>query len=374
MAIAGLAACVERTAEGAPDAEPLAAMIDEFAEPFTGPIRMVELRDGRLLLMDTRERRLLRVDFARGTMDTISRQGDGPLEYRSMMALARAPGDSIWGFDLVRRQMVVFTPAGEPARSFPTIVGEDPMQRLSAPWLRAVDSAGRWLGRGQRFSLSQPFISDTIAVVRTNPASQQVDTVTTLAGIAPTQNADGSREIGDFSNVDAWAAFADGLVLVVRGATYAVELHHVDGRVESVGIVPHRRVPLTRADAERVRDSVAQQTGALVATSMANLPQLQNRPRPPTYVLPNPLPMYWRLLPDGDAIAVDGQDRAWVRVRSAPFDSGFTRFDVLGRDGRFIKAVQIPAGELLVGFGRNVVYVARRDADDLLRLRRYPRP
>lgn len=55
-------------------------------------------------------------------------------------------------------------------------------------------------------------------------------------------------------------------------------------------------------------------------------------------------------------------------------ESGGTRFDLLGRDGRFIKAVQVPAGETIVGFGREVVYVARRDEDDLLRLKRYRCP
>jgi hypothetical protein len=374
IAIVGLAACSERAAESVPAAEPLGAMIDEFAEPFTGPIRMVELRDGRLLLMDTRERRLLRVDLTSGAVDTISRQGDGPLEYRSMFVLARAPGDSVWGFDLLRRQIVVFSPDGEPARGFSTLAGDDPMQRMNSPWLRTIDSTGRWLGRGQRFSLSRPFISDTVVVLRTTPVDHRVDTVATLATSAPKQNADGSSVITNFADIDAWAAFSDGLVLVLRGATYDIELHHPDGRMESVGVVPHRRVALTTADAERLRDSVARELGALVSATMASIPGSQNRPRPPTHVLPDPLPTNWRLLVDEDGIAVDRQDRAWVRVRSAAFDTGAARFDLLGRNGRFIKAVQVPAGEVLVGFGRDVVYVARRDEDDLLRLRRYPLP
>jgi hypothetical protein len=179
--------------------------------------------------------------------------------------------------------------------------------------------------------------------------------------------------VGDFEPRDGWAAFSDGRVLVVRGAEYLVELHHRDGGVDTVGRVPYRPVPLTQADAERQRDSSARQLGALVATAMANMPQLQNRPLPPTHVLPDPLPVHWPVLAEPE-IPVDRRDRAWVRVRTAAFDTGSTRYDLIDRDGRFVTAVEVPAGELVVGFGRDAVYTARRDEEDLQWLRRYPLP
>lgn len=374
LSIAVIAACADQATVDVPAAEPIAAPIAELAEPLTGPIRMVELRDGRVLLMDTRERRLIRVDLASGAVDTISRQGDGPLEYRSMFVLATAPGDSVWGFDIVRRRMMVFGPDGEPVRSFSTLVGDDPMQGLSGAWLRAVDSSGRWLGRAQRFSRVQPLISDTLVVLRTDPALQREDTVAILAGRSPRRNPDGSFLITDFTSTDGWAALSDGTVLVVRGSNYRIELHHPAGGVDTIGVIAHRRVVLAESDAERVRDSVAKVTGALVAAAMANIPDLKDGSRPPTHVLPQPLPTHWPLLAGDEPVLSDRQDRAWVRVRTAPFDSGATRFDLLGRDGRFVKAVEIPAGEELVGFGREAVYLARRDADGLLWLRRHPLP
>jgi len=335
---------------------------------------MAELRDGRVLLMDTRERRLLRIDFASGHVDTISRQGDGPLEYRSMFVLANAPGDSVWGFDIVRRRMLVFSPDGEPARSFDLMYGVESTERLSGAWLRTVNPDGSWLGRAQRFSSRPPRISDTLWVLRHSPTGAAQDTIASLAGVAPRRNADRSSIITDFSDVDAWAAFSDGTVLVLRGAEYRVQIHHPDGRVVDAGVVPHRRLPLSLSDAELLRDSTAKQLGALVAATLANIPELRDRPPPPTHVLPDPVPTQWPLLVDGDAIAVDRSDRAWVRVRTAAFDTGATRFDLLGRDGKFIKAVSIPSGEHLVGFGPNTVYVARRDEDELLHLKRYPLP
>lgn len=371
---AGAMACAERVGDAVPAAISIGAALDEFPEPFTGPIRMVELRDGRVLLMDTRERRLLRIDFASGQVDTISRQGDGPLEYRSMFVLASAPADSVWGFDLVRRRILVFSPAGEPARSFELMSGVESTARLSGAWLRSVNPDGSWLGRAQRFSSRPPRISDTLWVLRHSPSGAVQDTIAHVAGVAPRQNADRSSIITNFSDVDAWAAFSDGSVLVLRGAEYRVQIHHPDGRIVEAGVVPHRRVPLSLSDAEFVRDSIAKQLGAMVAATLANIPELRDRPPPPTHVLPDPVPTQWPLLVDGDAIAVDRGDRAWVRVRTAAFDTGATRFDLLDRDGKFIKAVSIPSGEHLVGFGPNAVYVARRDEDELLHLKRYPLP
>ena len=47
----------------------------EFAEPFSSVGAVVELRDGRLLVFDSREKELRLVDFARGTQVQAARTG-----------------------------------------------------------------------------------------------------------------------------------------------------------------------------------------------------------------------------------------------------------------------------------------------------------
>jgi hypothetical protein len=366
--------CRAEPATEVPQAQSLGRAVAEFPEPFTGPIRMVELRDGHVLLMDTRESRLLRLDFASGQVDSISRSGDGPLEYRgSIFRLALAPGDSVWGYDLRRRRILVFAPDGEPVRGFSTMTTTGRAAEMSAPWMTAVDSVGAWLGYGLRFAEEPPFILPDLVVVRVDTRTGLRDTVTRLASPRSGRTPLGQSIVGDFDPRDAWAAFSDGRVLVVRGAEYLVELHQRDGGVDTVGRVPYRPVPLTLADAERLRDSSAKLLGALVSAAMANMPELRNRPLPPTHVLPDPLPEHWPVLAEPE-IPVDRRDRAWVRVRTTAFDTGSTRYDLIDRDGRFVKAVAVPAGELVVGFGRDVVYTARRDEDELQWLRRYPLP
>ena len=46
--------------------------------------------------------------------------------------------------------------------------------------------------------------------------------------------------------------------------------------------------------------------------------------------------------------------------------------DVFDGRGRLIGKISLPEGTRLVGFGKNFVYVARTDADDLQYLQRYP--
>lgn len=134
---------------------------DARAEQLTDPIQMVELRDGRLLLMDTR--------------------------------------------DMSRRRIIEFDPEGNPVRSFSTMGGDGSRPRLNSPCMRSVDSAGRWLGRGRRFSFAarRVIVSDANFVIRSAPETNRTDTVATLVNPRPERNADGSYLITSFEDVDA---------------------------------------------------------------------------------------------------------------------------------------------------------------------------
>jgi hypothetical protein len=76
----------------------------------------------------------------------------------------------------------------------------------------------------------------------------------------------------------------------------------------------------------------------------------------------------------GDAFVAFAPDGTlWIQ-RSTFGDEG-ARYDLVDRDGAVIDRVRLPEGHRVVGFGRDVLYVVRRDADDVeyLQLRPYPR-
>ncbi len=362
-----------------PPAEPLGALIAEHAQPFTGPVRLAELRDGRVLVHDTRESRLVLVDFAAGAESPVASRGDGPLEYKSGYRLVRAAGDSVWMFDIMRGRVLVFSPDATPVRSFDVTGDGGSAGRITAPWLEGVTPDG-WVGRARGFMPATgtgprpSSFSDSIAVVRVSRDGARHDTVTMLA----TQRARSASTLGgrqvlsSFDPIDAVAVFGDGRVLVVRGATYTPEIHEREGPVASAEPVVHQRVELTDAQVAQMVDSMQRMMTAMMGPLLAQMPGRPAVPAP-EYVAPDPRPASWPVILD-ESILVDGRDRAWVSVRDSGLTTQGPRFDLLDRDGHFLRAVRLPPAHLLIGFGRDVVYVARRDGDDLLWLGRYPLP
>ena len=90
----------------------------EFAEPFSeiGAIR--ELRDGRVIVVDSRELTAKLVDFRTGAAVTIGRSGDGPGEYRWPSRLYPLPGDSTLLWDASGGRMLIIGPDGKPGGFF----------------------------------------------------------------------------------------------------------------------------------------------------------------------------------------------------------------------------------------------------------------
>jgi hypothetical protein len=380
LGTAAAIACREPSAP-VPPAAPIGAVIDEHPQPFTGPIRLVELRDGRVVAYDARESRLVRVDFAAHAEEPLAGRGDGPLEYKAGFKLVPAAGDSVWMFDLMKGRILVLAPDGAPVRSFAVTDADDSQARVNAPWLEGIAPDGGWVGRSRSYvvrsenGLPRAGFADSISVVRVAAAGGH-DTVANLATFRGLQASTGGTRsvIGSFDTRDGFGVFSAGRVLIVRGATYSPELHDPDGSVRSAEPVVHQRVALTDADVRMVMDSVRRMTSASMASVLAQMPGSGGAAAPSVeYVAPDPKPAFWPLL-EHESIPVDRQDRAWVPVRDSSTATLGQRYDLLDRDGRFLQAVRVPLGAVLAGFGRTTLYIARRDDDDLLWLGRYPLP
>ncbi len=358
-------------------------MIDEFPASFTGPIRMAELPDGRVLASDAREGRLVVLDFASGAQVSATTRGDGPLEYRTGFRFASA-GDSAWMFDLMRGRILVFSPAGSPVSSFDVTDGAS-QSRISAPRLLAVMSNGDWYGdaRGMSIDAAGAGFAESTAVVRvratadSDPVARE-STRDTLAMLRADglyrPNADGTRRLSQFDPYDLAAVFSDGRVLVVRGERYETEVVMPDGTRRMIGPVSHDRMRLGAAELKLVVDSLNRLSAGLIAMSMAQLPvPAGSAPRAPGLVAPRPAPEWWPVLM-AETIPVDTRDRAWVAVRDSSLATLGQRYDLIDREGVLVGAVRVPPRYELVGFGAEHLFVARRDADDLLWLQRYALP
>jgi hypothetical protein len=354
-------------------ARPLGAPNAEFEEPLSGPLRIIELRDGRLLVHDTKEKRLAIANFADNSLIDVSREGSGPTEFRSAMTLGRAPGDSVWLSDLVAQRVLVLAPTGRPVRTQPVANAGDPMAMMSRPMVRDHDAAGRTYGevRAVRFDEGRMSFSDSVLLVRTTGA--KADTLAVMPNHVRAPSFDGQSikmQSPGFPPTDAWGVFPDGRVMLVRGERYVPEVYLANGTRRAGTALPFPRVAVTAADRARLMEDTrkAMEEGMNIGRAMAGGAPM------PRFELVEPTPWQTTKPPlAGTIILVDSKLRAWVPVLRRPADAG-ERFELLDAEGRYLDSVVLPKDVTLLGFGRGVAYTQKKDEDELLWLQRHPLP
>jgi hypothetical protein len=356
-------------------ARPITARPAEFAEPFSAVTRLVELADGRVLLNDSRERKLGVVDFATGAFTEVAREGAGPLEYKTVFSLVRVGGDSVLLWDLGNQRAMLMSPAGKPVRTQRVSEGPNGMMTMfGRPLPRDADAQGRVYSthRGMRLAGPMRNQSDSVAIVRSEPLGNRFDTLAMYGASQTSMSIPGPegvvrmRAVG-FPALDAWTVFPDGRVLVVRGADYRPEIIGRDRKRTAAPPVPHTRLEVTAADREaHMKQARAQSAGLRMPAPAGGTP--------PRFETVEPEQWQTHLPPlASTTIRVDSRSRAWVHVRERDMEAG-ERYDLLDVEGRRVDIVRLPKGSKLVAMGRNVLYTTREDADGLTYLQRFPLP
>ena len=368
----------------------------ELSEPFSVIRSLVELRDGRLLVFDSKEKELLLVDFARDVQTQAAQQGAGPLEFNATGLMLRGPADSAVYYDIMQRRFLIFSPEGAPARSLP-YGGTAPLAMLALPQPSVIDAAGRVYG--QAMGLRMPtgglpgadgvMFADTVVLSRYDFRTGRTDTVAKLLSMMaqsqPRMEMTGAAikmtvTAPDFRPNDVWAALPDGRVAVLGGGTYRVRFIAPGGQETLGPPVPHTLIPLTRAMQQAAMDSIrgalagAQSaTGRAMAEAAARSGGGPPPPMPKIEVDVKEPPRWASHIPPYTAIQASPDGVLWVLVPIGVGDrSG--HHDVLDGSGTLIARVQFAPGESLIGLGRGTVYTIRKDADDLQYLRRYTLP
>jgi hypothetical protein len=354
------------TAGQSPVARPITARPLVFATTFSAISHLVELADGRVLLHDPIEQKLGIADLRRGAFDELARQGQGPMEYRSVLAMHRVAGDSILIWDPRNNRVIAVAPDGSMLGPW----GHTSAARLSGAQPGFIDRSGHWF-----VPMRQVSTGDTTFVVRLRPGADRRDTLVGFptSRIRPTRGADGVIRVTapGFPAVDAWGVFPDGRVLFLRGDQYRPEVFHPDGSRTRGAAVPFTPVRVTAADrATHLRDTEADLRRMLGAELRAGaqggaLPKLEA-------VDPGKWPTHLPPLRSSE-IRVDSRDRAWVMVHDAARDTG-DRYDLIDATGRRVDAIRLPEGVKLLAMGRTVFYATREDGDGLVQLLRYPLP
>lgn len=146
---------------------------------FIGSVR--ELSDGRVLISDPRERRVVVADMATGSISQVGRAGRGPREYTSASRLRRLAGDSTLLIDGSRRWVFFHG-----SRVVQTLPPHAPVVRAPGGFALDVDTLGSVLVRVPRVvspARGRRSESDSIAIAHfRRVGTVRIDTIAYLRG------------------------------------------------------------------------------------------------------------------------------------------------------------------------------------------------
>lgn len=331
-----------------------------------------ELADGRVLVSDRIEERVVVADFGSGRLTTIGRAGSGPGEYRLPTTLTPLPGDSTLLVDEGNSRLAVISPTLTIHRSF----------TLRIPGIgftlgaRGIDAQGRYYLQIPGWMIQAHRRGDSLPVIRFDPRTIRVDTLAIVKGstsIPPEVPKYGLSFVA-FSPQDLWAMAPDGRIAVVRSRDYHVEWRDANGRVTRGAPIAFRPLPVTAEDRTRFSRTFLANTpvgGRGEGGGLALVPaEWQSEANVRQFVARNPFAdtkgPFTSATP---LIASDGT--LWVERSVTARERAL--WEVLDAAGRPVARYRLPAGRRLVALGRRAIYLAAADDDGVERLERYAR-
>lgn len=359
----------------------------KLEEEFTVITSVRELSDGRVLITDPREARVVVADLASGLVTQVGRTGKGPGEYSMAAPIRPMAGDSSILFDLMTRRWLLL----DGARIAVTLPPDAPIVLAMKGYALAADSRGFvWKieappsrGGGQDGQNWKPGsydygATDSNYVVRGHRGSGKLDTLAKLRQPISRQtvraDANGKFQSVSYSRPplavgEEAAYFTDGWVAIARLDPYRVDWITPDGKVVKGAPIPLAPVKVTprEKDAylERQRAANSVGPGARAAPPMpealrADIAALRDQ-------FPDVFPPFVSGL-----IAGDNGQLLLRRPQTADFPD--YRYDVVDRRGRLLALVSLAARERILTVTRTAAYVVWKDQDDVERLRRHPWP
>jgi hypothetical protein len=321
---------------------------------YGGLSNVVELRNGRIVFTDTRNKLFLSADLKTGKVDTLGRrvdslpQGAPASDYRFPGWVAHLGGDTVALVDFSAIRTTRWTEQGKPLSVLPVkaVSGDTPVLLYDNVGHGYKIDYQAILGGGEPGRSVRP---DSVPVLRIALKTGEVDTVAKLA--SPEY---GDAKFGDqvqqaakvFAPNDYFGVLPDGTVWVARGHENRVDWRGADGKWSRGQARPYSKSPVTQADKDRVLAQVREkgkQFGMPQDLSIS-YPFAETKP-PFDFAMGRP---------EGDV---------WLQRPRAEENAALV-YDVADRQGGWRREVTLPAGASLAGFGADgAVYAAIKNAD-----------
>ena len=363
-----IAAQVQRTAP----IVPLAAVNATLKEEFTRLLSARELGNGRVLLTDEKDGRLVVADFQNGLVRSLGRAGEGPGEFRAVGRLWDVGGDSTFmsvpyarRWLLLHRDSVVSTFTGQ----LPVIL------KVGSSIIRGADARGNVLTIPPMVRTpGKPIIMpDSLAYVRTNRASLQTDTVFKTINSDKDIIVSAARATGappppekrlyhvSLKARDQIAMFPDGVVAVLRGNPFRVDWCLVPEKPCNVGALLQREATAWSAADKRAYLKSMNALAAWPPTDDVNQTTGWPEQMPPFATPGGPDEANFWAISSGNVVL--------ERVPNA--NTALIVYDVIDRKSRVVARVSVPPGHRVLGFGARSVFTVNVDENGVQRLQRH---
>jgi hypothetical protein len=323
---------------------------------------VVELKDGRVVFTDTKNKLFLSADLKSGKVDTLGTRVDSiapqgpPGNYKFPGWAAHLAGDTIALVDFSAIRTTLWNEAGKPigVLSIKAVAGNTPVLLYDTLGHGYKIDYQAVIGGGEPGRVVRP---DSIPVLRITLKGDAVDTIAFLAG----------PEYGDavfgeqtqqaakvFAPNDFFGVLPDGTVWVARGRENRVDWRSPDGRWTLGKAHEYKRVPVTQADKDRVLAQVREHGKQFGMPQDLHIVYPFAETKPPfEFALGRPTGELWLQRPRSD-------------------DASPMVYDVFDRKGVWRRDVAFPKGVTLAGFGQgNAVYGAIKNLDGTRSLGRF---
>ncbi len=324
---------------------------------------LIELRDGRVALVDFPEKSFLFGSFEPAKIDTIGVRADTILpsdpaagKYKLPGQVLRFPGDTIGLVDYAAERTTLWNEKGD----FLAVLH---LQQVAGPNQPLVyDTTGYAYKPDFRAVMGglEPggkVNTDSAPVLRFPREGTIADTVAKLKlpELGEGLFGEATKQVPTiYGGTDIFGVSADGFVWVARASSNSVDWRSPDGKWRRGASRSYQKVPVTQVDKDRFMENVRrqmQQTGGPAGLEI-RYPFASNKPPFST----------GSSSPEGEV---------WL-LRSRSGDDPVPVYDVIGRDGRLIRTVRLPSGTTLLGIGiKGALYLGTKGADGRQTIGRY---
>jgi hypothetical protein len=341
--------------------KPIAAI----AEPFTKISGVQELSSSLAVATDNMEAKVVLIDFARGTVKQVGAKGQGPNEYRFPSPPIGVP-DGAYVFDTYQRRAILVARNGAIAgmKALP----DGPLSRA-----RGSDATGHVYFEGSDFDPNTGRFSDSLPVVRWNPATDKVERVARVwsGGRVMIQRKEGlssmAREITPFPHLDAWVALPDGRLALIRHEPFRIDFASPSGMITHGSPIAVMPIAITARERDWYRErNTPGRMGAMMAGGGTG-PQQQG-PQWEDAHFPRMMPTFI-----GADVVSTPEGEIWIPRSFTSVDKA-RKYDIYDATGKLTGSALLDPNARIVGFGPRSVYVARTNPDDdLVYLSKYAR-